>query len=462
MKPGLHVSFFLPAILVCYAHLCGSVPNGNARQARGITLALSRRTVHRNLRPHIHDSKSKRAQKDLTEPVDGDDQSLGSYYATIHLGAPARAIRVILDTGSSTLAIPSVDCETCVQRADAELRDDGWLVVDDIVRLYSPHTSSTASTVGCHDVEACGNGGCRQTAAGMCGDAASVGTCEHRAECQDDLAWYPDVPGLQYANCAYFSTNDPGCRVIHDYGQRTHCPQACEQCGDCCTPDGLCSFNLQYVDGSGLQGGLVKDQLILGSLQAEVSIGLFTEWTPRSVGFGGGTQDFFASNPLDGIFGLGFSSRNCMPTCQETPMDRFVSENSLPNIFALCLKAHGIGSQQSSWDIGFVDENKYSGLMHYVPITSDDEYTISGPSAVRIGGHSVDVEMEQWGEMLVDTGATRMYVPQFVYLALQATFSHQFAAYAEMWGAVNGCMVVDCDLEVATVLPELEVDFVDE
>jgi hypothetical protein len=211
-----------------------------------------------------------------------------------------------------------------------------------------------------------------------------------------------------------------------------------------------------------LQGGLIKDQIILGPFQSEISIGLFTAWSPRSAGFGGGTQDFFAANPIDGILGLGFTSRNCVPTCHETPMDTFVSDNSLPNMFALCLKAHGVGSQQSSWDIGFIDERKYLGEMHFVPISSDDEYTIGGPSAVRIGGQPVPVEMAQWGEMLVDTGATRMYVPQPVYTALQAIFSSHFADYVEMWSAANGCMVVDCGLKIATQLPPLEMDFADE
>lgn len=287
--------------------------------------------------------------------------------------------------------------------------------------------------------------------------------CQPRENCQDDQTWQCQETGFTYLNCEYFAQNDPGCTTIHDYGQKAACPETCNRCEDCCTADGSCYFGVSYADGSGIQGGLIRDQFIIGTHQAEVSVGLFTSWNPKTNSFSGGSahQDFFRPNPVDGIFGLGFSSRNCQPTCQDSAVDTFVSANGLPNVFALCLKSTGVGVQHSSLDIGFVDQHKYSGTLHYVPLLSEDEFFIAGPTAVRVGGNVVAVQSAQWGSMIVDSGATLMYVPQPVHDAMQSTFAVHYPEYVGLWSAAGGCITVACDLDIDT-LPPFQMDFQDE
>lgn len=61
---------------------------------------------------------------DLTSPteevtVHGNFDALGYYYAEVYVGTPAHRFSVIVDTGSSLLAVPCKGCSTCGKHQDA-------------------------------------------------------------------------------------------------------------------------------------------------------------------------------------------------------------------------------------------------------------------------------------------------------------------------------------------------------
>jgi hypothetical protein len=107
--------------------------------------------------------------------------------------------------------------------------------------------------------------------------------------------------------------------------------------------------------------------------------------------------------------------------------------------------------------------------MHYVPIVGNDEYLIDGPSSVRIGSFAAAIQSTDWGLLLVDSGATRIYLPQPVYDGMQVAFENREATtrtatgtdidHSELWSSQSGCMEVDCSLDLDSVFATIEFDF---
>lgn len=64
-----------------------------------------------------------------------------AYYATVHLGDPAVAIGVDLDTGSASLAVPSAFCDNCAVDIDT----------------FNPQHSRSATAMSCDDTQHCDN-----------------------------------------------------------------------------------------------------------------------------------------------------------------------------------------------------------------------------------------------------------------------------------------------------------------
>jgi len=69
-------------------------------------------------------------------PMNGSYLTIGSYYSSISIGSPGQTFTVLIDTGSSNLAVPIKGCATCG---------------DQNIPKFDPSQSSTFSVLGCND-----------------------------------------------------------------------------------------------------------------------------------------------------------------------------------------------------------------------------------------------------------------------------------------------------------------------
>ena len=89
-----------------------------------------------------------------------------------------------------------------------------------------------------------------------------------RQDCRDEADWHSAEDGFAFVTCDYISGLDPSCINYRDYGQKTHwIPVAGARTA---TADAGW-FAVNYLDGSGIQGGLVRDVVRIG----------MTGWQPK-------------------------------------------------------------------------------------------------------------------------------------------------------------------------------------
>ena len=276
-----------------------------------------------------------------------------------------------------------------------------------------------------------------------CPGAASGGTAEAGTRfCQDNDAWSDDA-GRQ---CAAYAVGTALHATCFNSPAFAACPVSCEACGDCCSADDGCYFYTQFVDGTAVTGQKYTNRVNLDpstSLGTTAVIQVF-DWASNDPQF---DQETLADgSKVDGVLGLGFAVNHCNPGCTETMWDSFHTANSnTADLFALCL--YGLHestdlmlSGKSSWDIGAIDHNKYSGSIHYFGIPYEvegrpNDYYITDTqfTSLNIGscnGTSADphcitaaLTPSQMPELLMfDSGTSQIKLP----LALYNAFANRF------------------------------------
>ena len=370
-------------------------------------------------------------------------QTSGIYYFTAFIGTPPRPVRLNLDTGSATMAVPGPlpDCPSCEPSADlaydhrssstarllecfdqrcngcessqlsaatataycGSWQTGGQCLVDPTSRRFV-----TGDCIDCWGTDGAGNS-CWLANDGECQEHNATSQQEFRRTCVDNhtamvsamrandlLDYVPEqaqdevcgwVADNEYCDidteahcCACAARCDPGSDMNDCHG---------DQCCDahCCSADsaGSCQFSVHYGDGSGISGFLVDDQLEIGGAQLELLFGVWDTMTPSA------TSGFaFEPAGIDGIFGLALPDQECSPTCSPTPMSKLLEAAARahapsPGLFALCLEGSG-GGGASRMDVGFVDRNKFVGQQEqWVSMQyRGGAYDITAPSGISV------------------------------------------------------------------------------
>lgn len=429
---------------------------------RGITLHVDRKELFAQSARSAHRRAQDGDRGTRTSGAVSGSVIAGMYVAPVAIGTPPRVFQLQLDTGSATLAVPSSSCRDCTRgyaTTDDETRE---VSLHDLTQLYTPERSSTGEWIGCQSRE-CGVGGCdgsRGAPEHQCGSSRSLGACVARQDCQDEADWHSDEDGFTFVTCDYMASIDPGCTNYHDYGQKTHCLDTCNRCEDCCTSTNGCWFAVHYLDGSGIQGRLAQDVVRIGDdwLSTVTSFGAFETFDLQR----GATSPFWKKEPADGIWGLGSSEHNCKPTCQQSVLDTFRDRHGLEAVFALCAGSSVLGGS-NAFDVGHVDLRKaVEGLIHYVPMVTESNFIIRGPSGARMGSMSTGAHATDWGNILVDSGASNCVFSDAVFTRLLQAAARESPLYADLWSSPTHCMIVSsCQFDLS-VLPVLTLDFLDE
>lgn len=243
--------------------------------------------------------------------------AVGEYYAKVKIGG--QTLRVQIDTGSATLAVPVKECANC-KRGDMR---------------YSYHDSNSgiANMVTCDDT-LCGPDTCSPYGCGKCSSTKA---------------------------CCASSDHDK------------------------------CAFHLNFGDGSGAKGILVRDQFQWGDVKFPVTFGGIRSDSPD-----------FERSQVDGILGMAYKSLACNPTCVVPTFDAMRETVSMKDMFSICI----------TYDSGKIVLGDYDPLLSTKPVSWVPLELSSPPSFysfplvgnLRVNDH--ELPLPSYSRAIVDSGTT--------------------------------------------------------
>lgn len=107
---------------------------GNSSSSNGVSM-VGPRAYRRRMIGHV-DMSNKVVQEGV---LDGNTMPLGYYYTRVHVGTPGQVFTVIVDTGSSLMAIPCTGCNKCGKH----------------MNKYFEQSASSTYTDGCKAIPKC-------------------------------------------------------------------------------------------------------------------------------------------------------------------------------------------------------------------------------------------------------------------------------------------------------------------
>lgn len=243
--------------------------------------------------------------------------TVGEYYAKVKLGG--QTLRVQIDTGSATLAVPVKECTSC-KRGDMRYSFDG-------------SDSGIASMVGCED-DSCGHNTCSPFGCGKC---SSTRAC-----------------------CA---------QSDHD----------------------KCAFHINFGDGSGAKGVLIRDELQWGDLKFPVTFGGIRSDSPD-----------FERSQVDGILGMAYPSLACNPSCITPTFEALRETVDIADKFTIC-----ITYDSGKIVLGDYDPALSTKKISWVPLhLSNPPSFYSFPLVGNLKVDGEDLPLPSYSRAIVDSGTT--------------------------------------------------------
>lgn len=121
-------------------------------------------------------------------------------------------------------------------------------------------------------------------------------------------------------------------------------PFSCGGCSEaraCCSsrePE-KCGFHLNFGDGSGAQGMLVRDDMEWGGITFPVVFGGINQDSPD-----------FERKEVDGILGMAYPTLACNPSCVKPTFEAMVSHLDMKHVFQICITADSGRIVLGDWD----------------------------------------------------------------------------------------------------------------
>ncbi|KAK7703742.1 hypothetical protein SLS57_010779 [Botryosphaeria dothidea] len=186
------------------------------------------------------------------------------------------------------------------------------------------------------------------------------------------------------------------------------------------------SWDISYGDGSGASGKVYADKVVVGGVTATSQA--VEAATSVSTSF---TQD----TDNDGLLGLAFSTINTVePESKKTFFDT-VGDSLAKKLFTVTLKKGEAGS----YDLGYIDDSKYTGEIVYVDVDTSNGFWEFKPSAYAVGDGATQTATI---DAIADTGTTLLYLPRDVVSAYYEQVSG--AQYSSNYGGY----IFDCSTDL--------------
>lgn len=284
--------------------------------------------------------------------------AVGEYYAKVYIGG--QMLRVQIDTGSATLAVPLKQCTHC-KRGDLR---------------YSLEDSN--STI------------------------AEYISCEHD-ECSPNT-------------CSY------------DCGK-------CSSAKACCSKadDSNCAFYLNFGDGSGAQGMLVRDQFAWGGASFPVTFG----------GIASDSDDFERSQ-VDGILGMAYSPLACNPSCITPTFDAMRNTiSSMKDYFTICITEDSgrivLGDYDPTMSSKSVSEITWVPLQLSTPPTF-----YSFPIVGKFKMDEKEIDLPDFSRAIVDSGTTLIVVSEDTFDVIKKQFLSNYCDVPGLCGSDSWFQAAHC------------------
>jgi len=246
--------------------------------------------------------------------LQGNTMPLGYFYAKVRIGTPGQEFTVIVDTGSSLLAIPCDGCKRCGTHMNTYFHQKG--------------------------------------------SKTFIGGC----------------------------SNIPGC-------------QSCS--------DGQCTYSTHFVEGSSINGHVVKDEV--GMLINSTDTPQFT--TPTIFGCQMAETGLFRAQMADGIMGLGFGK-------YKTLLDSLVEDHKVRNTLSFCTHRSGGYLQMGA------DPPKGKNVV-VTPLHMHQKYYVVRILGMSMGKTAAGLGSQHYNNghgAIIDSGTSLNYFPRTVYQRLLTLF----------------------------------------
>lgn len=243
--------------------------------------------------------------------------SVGEYYAKVKLGG--QTLRVQIDTGSATLAVPVKECTSC-KRGDMRYS-------------FDESDSGVASMVDCED-DSCGHNTCSPFGCGKC-------------------------------------SSNQACCAQSDHDK--------------------CAFHINFGDGSGAKGVLIRDELEWGDIKFPVTFGGIRSDSPD-----------FERSQVDGILGMAYPSLACNPSCITPTFEAMRETIDIADKFTVC-----ITYDSGKIVLGDYDPALSTKKISWVPLQlSNPPSFYSFPLIGNLKVDGVDLPLPSYSCAIVDSGTT--------------------------------------------------------
>lgn len=243
--------------------------------------------------------------------------AVGEYYAKVKIGG--QTLRVQIDTGSATLAVPVKECENCK-------RGDMRYSIDD-------SNSGIATQIGCDD-EACSDNTCSPFGCGAC-------------------------------------SSSKACCAKSDHSK--------------------CAFHLNFGDGSGAKGILIRDELEWGDVKFPVTFGGIRSDSPD-----------FERSQVDGILGMAYPTLACNPSCITPTFESLREKVPMKSLFTIC-----ITYDSGQIILGDYDPALSTQKISWVPLElSNPPSFYSFPLVGNLKVNDHDLPLPSYTRAIVDSGTT--------------------------------------------------------
>lgn len=179
-------------------------------------------------------------------------------------------------------------------------------------------------------------------------------------------------------------------------GENTCSPFGCGSCSSskaCCakSDNTKCAFHLNFGDGSGAKGILIRDELEWGDVKFPVTFGGIRSDSPD-----------FERSQVDGILGMAYPTLACNPSCITPTFESLREEVTMKDMFSICI----------TYDSGQIILGDYDPILStqkisWVPLhlsTPPSFYSFPLVGNLKVNDH--ELPLPSYSKAIVDSGTT--------------------------------------------------------